>query len=59
MNYKKIEELLNDYDQRIKLTVLRVLKEEEQKISMSKPKGIKEKLQKIIEEMIEDDNSED
>ncbi len=52
MNYNKISELLNDYDPLVKQAILRILDEEEQKISMLNPRGIKEQLRKVIEEMV-------
>lgn len=56
MNIKKINELLEKYDENIKQTIIRILDEEEKKISLENPKNIKVELKKIIEEMVELDN---
>ncbi|MCK8817156.1 hypothetical protein MWH28_07255 [Natroniella sulfidigena] len=56
MSNKRIEELLNAYEDKIKKTVLKALEKEEEKISLINPVGIKQDLKEIIDEVVADDN---
>lgn len=56
MNYIRIKEMLKEHDDNLEQIILRVLKAEEEKISLKNPKGIKDDLKSIIEEVIDDDN---